>query len=474
MPIILVGLNHRTAPVALREQLSLNDCSLQMALEDLRLVHNMPVNQNGQSLPGARITQGVILSTCNRLEVYAVTPGEPREGWQIIEDFLCALQGISPEKLRPHLYFMSGFDAINHIMRVAAGLDSMILGESQILGQVSQALLEAQAAGTTGAVLSQLFERAAHSGKRARTETAISRHSTSTSHAASRLIGEMTGGLNDAHVLIVGAGEMAEVAARALSDRGVGKLSFINRTYSRAESVARKVPGQALNWSELHAILVSVNAVLTATGAPHVVIHKSDVQQALEERAGKPLIVVDIAVPRDVEMGVGELTGVRLFDIDDLKSVVDDNIASRQAAIPQVEAIVQEEADRFQEWLRERGVVPVLVALRQKAKGIAQEEMKRNSEEFERLDPEGQERISRMVNRIVNKLLHEPTVRLKAAAANGNGVEYADALRDLFALETSGVSESKTPGPEHPDGDLTGRDQKYAVIEGTLTKEGQS
>ena len=148
MPIILVGLNHRTAPVALREQLSLIDCSLQMALEDLRLLHNLPANQNGRSLPAARITQSVILSTCNRLEVYAVTTGEPIEGWQIIEDFLCALQGISPEKLRPHLYFMSGFDAINHIMRVAAGLDSMILGESQILGQVSQALLDAQAAGT--------------------------------------------------------------------------------------------------------------------------------------------------------------------------------------------------------------------------------------------------------------------------------------------------------------------------------------
>jgi glutamyl-tRNA reductase len=350
----------------------------------------------------------------------------------------------------------------------------MILGESQILGQVSQALLEAQAAGTTGAVLSQLFERAAHSGKRARTETAISRHSTSTSHAASRLIGEMTGGLNDAHVLIVGAGEMAEVAARALSDRGVGKLSFINRTYSRAEGLARKIPGQALNWSELQSGLIGVDAVLTATGAPHIVIHKSDVQQAIDERAGKPLFVVDIAVPRDVEVGVDELPGVRLFDIDDLKSVVDENIASRQAAVPQVEAIVQEEADRYQEWLSERGVVPVLVALRRKAKSIAQEEMKRNSEEFERLDPEGQERVSRMVHRIVNKLLHDPTVRLKAAAADGNGVEYADALRDLFALDTSGVSESKTPGPEHPDGNLTGRDQKYTVIEGTLTKEGQS
>lgn len=474
MPIILVGLNHRTAPVALREQLSLNDCSLQMALEDIRLLHNLPANQNGQSLPGARITQGAILSTCNRLEVYGLATGEPKDGWQIIEDFLCALQGISPEKLRPHLYFMSGFDAINHIMRVAAGLDSMILGESQILGQVSQALIEAQAAGTSGAVLSQLFERAAHSGKRARTETAISRHSTSTSHAASRLIGEMTGGLKDAHVLIVGAGEMAEVAARALSDRGVGKLSFINRTYSRAEGLAQKMPGQALNWSELHQALVGVDAVITATGAPHLVIHQRDVQPAIDERIGKPLTIVDIAVPRDVEMSVGELPGVRLFDIDDLKSVVDDNIASRQAAIPQVEAIVREEVVRFQEWLRERGVVPVLVALRRKAKGIAQEEMKRNSEELGRLTPEGQESVSRMVNRIVNKLLHDPTIQLKAAAANGNGVEYADALRDLFALETPGGSEAKVPYTARANGQSNGQDRKHTFVDGTLTEEGQS
>jgi glutamyl-tRNA reductase len=437
MHIILIGLNHQTAPVALREQLSLASCGVKMALEDLPVCLQPQPGGPGTAGCDRDLIEAVIISTCNRLEVYAVVGCEAVTGWQMVESYLARLQGVPQAELRPHLYFLEGHEAVDHLFRVAAGLDSMILGEPQILGQVTSALSAAQNSKTSGPILSHLFERAVHAGKRARAETEIGRHTTSTSHAAVQLVRDKLGSLDQVHVLVVGAGEMADVAAHALRDQGVRQLTFINRTYARAEELARQFQGRALNWYHLPAALAMADAVVTATGAPHIVIHHDDVAQIMQQRAHRPLLFVDIAVPRDVEEAVGRLPGVFRHDIDDLQTAVDANLAQRQAAVPTVEAIIAEEKARFEEWLQGRQVLPVLVELRRKTRAIADTELERYLPRLEELDPQYQALVARLVHRIVNKVLHEPTVRLKASAADGNGSEYAQAVRELFGLEAT-------------------------------------
>jgi glutamyl-tRNA reductase len=444
MHIILAGLNHRTAPVDLREQLTLADCSLGMALDDLVALSEKGSGNRDSEPENARLSETVILSTCNRMEIYAVVVGEPAAGRRLLEQFLADLQGIPLAQLLPHLYFLEDHEAVNHLLRVASGLDSMILGEPQILGQVSAAQAEARAAGAIGPVLTHLFERAVHTGKRARNETSIGRHTTSISHAAAQLVSDELGDLGQAQALIVGAGEMAKISARALLDRGVQQLSFINRTHARAEGLARQFNCRALNWYHLQAALATADVVITTTGAPHIVIHEGDVLPVLPERSGRPLLFVDIAVPRDVENEVGALPGVKRFDIDQLQDVVDANLAQRQTAVPDVEQIIVQETEYIHEWLQSRQVLPVLVELRRKVRNIADEELERNLYQFNELTPVCQQKVEYLVHRIVNKMLHDPTVRLKASAAEGNGVEYAHAIRELFALDTVPL----TPAPE--------------------------
>lgn len=434
MNFVLVGLNYRTAPVSLREQLSLADCGTRMALEDLGITRDGAQGEKASATP---LKEVAILSTCNRLEVYASVTGDPLEGRDFIESYLANLQGLSLATLQPHLYSLFDEKAIRHLLRVAAGLDSMILGEPQILGQVSGAQADAQRARTMGPALNQLFDRAVRAGKRSRSETEIGRHSTSVSHTAVRLIGNELGSLSQINVLIAGAGEMAEAAARALVAEGTETLSFINRTYARAEGMARTYSGRALNWYHLPKALAEADVVVTATGAPHVIIHEGDVEAVLPERQGRPLYFVDIAVPRDIEESIGNLPGVYLFDIDQLQTVVDANLSQRQAAVPYVEAIVDQETERFNEWLQSRQVLPVLVELRHKTRDIARSEIRRHESRLDEMTGDDRELVTQIVRRIVNKILHEPTVRLKAAAAEGNGIEYAQTIRDLFALDVS-------------------------------------
>ena len=437
MYIITVGLSHRTAPVTLREQIALSDRNLTMALEELTNLQDHQSNLKEQSLTSDRIKECVILSTCNRLEVYAAGTGGVGGGQQQITDFLTKLQSTGLKGLRPHLYFLEGDAVVDHLMRVAAGLDSMVLGEPQILGQVTSALLEAQRARSTGPVLSELFNRASHTGKRARTETEIGQHSTSISHAAVQLVKEKFGSLTNVHLLVVGAGEMAAIAAQALHDRGVGRLSFINRTQERANKLAQHFQGEAFSWYELPAALDKVDGVITATDAPHVVIQESVVRQVIQSRDERPLLFVDIAVPRDVDESVEDLPGVQRFDIDDLRTTVDANLAQREAAVPEVETIIEEEGSKFEEWLNARSVLPVLIALRTKAKDIADSELERALQQLNHLDAFDQDKVTRLVQRVVNKVLHEPTIRLKMSASEGNGIEYAHVLRELFSLDIS-------------------------------------
>ncbi len=430
MAIILVGLNHRTAPVTLREQLSLSGCALDLALSELNA--GQAAQADGHR-PALGVRESVILSTCNRLEIYAV--GEASTALAALARFLAELQGLPLEQLLPHLYLLEAQAAAEHLLRVAAGLDSQILGEPQILGQVAQAQARAQAAGAIGPVLSQLFTRAVRAGKRARSETAIGRYPTSVSHAAAHLAKHAWGDLSQAHVLIVGAGEMAELAAKAVYGEGARRIVCVNRTFARAEHLARRVEGQALHWGGLANALAEADVVITATGAPHTVIDRDDLRRVLPLRKRTPLVILDIAVPRDVEPEVDELPGVLRYDIDRLQDAVDANRAQREAAVPQVEAIVQQELEGFFHWLRARQVTPVIVELRRKAERIAQSELELALRRLPDSGPRVEQVMTLLAHRIINKLLHEPTVRLKAEAANGNGVAYADALCELFALE---------------------------------------
>ncbi len=426
MTIVLVGLNHRTAPVELREQLSLSASGQQLALELLQIQTRLALHESA------------ILSTCNRLEIYAASVEDPVVAWTAVEDFLGHFREIPVGDLHPHLYFMEGRNAVEHLMYVAAGLDSMILGEPQVLGQVAQAFNLAHDAGTTGPILSHLFAQAVHAGKRARTETEISRYTTSVSHAAALLVQNKLGDLSRTHTLVVGAGEMAELAAQALQMHGAQEIACINRTYAKAEALAAQIGGRAFRWPMLDGALEWADVVITATGAPHTVIYAADVAQTLPRREGRPLVFVDVAVPRDVEEAVDYLPGVQRYDIDDLELALDANMSQRQAAVPRVRAIVQEEVRGFTEWLHSRQVTPVIADLRHKAEALADAEVEQALHRLKGLTARDQEIVAQMAHRIVNKVLHEPTVRLKEYAAGGNGYGYAHAVRELFALGSPG------------------------------------
>jgi glutamyl-tRNA reductase len=430
--VILVGLNHRTAPVELREKLSLSASALQTVLEDLRSQIEIEASHQQTSMI---INEVVVLSTCNRLEVYA-SADDADAGILFIKKFLANLQNIPSAVLMTHLYNYSGDAAIQHLMRVACGLDSMILGETQILGQVTQAYETASKAGMTGAILSHLFGQAVHTGKRAHTETPISRHTTSVSHAAALLLMEKLHQRSAAHVLLIGAGEMVALAAQALKRFDMHELMFINRTYERAAVMANQFGGNARNWFQLQEALIWADAVICATGAPHSVIDRHLVEAALPQRKGRPLVFVDIAVPRDVEDSVRDLVSVQVYDIDDLQSIVDANVELRRAAAPQVETIIQQEMAQFAEWYRSRQVTPVIKTLREWAQGIADDELARTLNRLSDADERTHEIVSRMAHRLVNRLLHEPTTRLRIQASEGNGYGYAHAVRELFALNT--------------------------------------
>lgn len=430
MAIVLVGLNHRSAPVELRERLALSGCALRMALGDLRELRAPRGDKADDELA---LDEVAILSTCNRLEVYAAAH-DASSAIAAIEQFLSKLQNTPFEALSPHLYHRTAEEAVGHLIRVACGLDSMILGEPQILGQVTQAFEDAHAANVSGPILSRLFVQAIHAGKRARAETAISRYTTSVSHVGAQKVIEELAESNSRRILVVGAGEMAVLVADALKRSGMTETAFINRTYNRAQALADEAQGQAFAWHQLEAALEWADAVISATGAPHTVIYRHDLEGVSARRAGRTLVIVDIAVPRDVEDTVRELPGIRYYDIDDLQSVVDANLELRKAAIPQVEAIVQHEMLDFAEWYHSRQVAPVIKNLREWAQSVAEDELAHTLNRLPDADAHTRQVVARLAHRLVNRLLHEPITRLRVQAVEGNGHGYAHAIRELFAL----------------------------------------
>lgn len=497
MNILLLGLNHNTASVALRERLALNGCGLELALQEFAATYLASAlgASTLAATAGVHFREIAILSTCNRLELYAVVDagmpashagtdnGSPAAETTLISapngpvahaastndgltadqiataldglrDFLTGLQNISNAEVSPHLYYKNDEQAIAHLLRVACGLESMILGEPQILGQVSRMQKEAQTAETIGPVLSHLCSQAIRTGRRARTETGISRHSISVSHAAVRLAVQKGAALH--HALVVGAGEMAELAATALQLNGVGKITVINRTFSAAQRIADMVQTQtvrskAVEWTQLAQALIEADVVFSATGAPHTVIHVDEVEPVLAQRNQRPLLFMDLAVPRDIEDAVGTLPNVECCDVDDLQGAIDENMAQRRAAVPMVEAIVAQERTHILDWLSGRQVVPVITELRRKAAVIAATEVAETKLRLRNLERHFAETtdgsaggltaeiagdlVERLAHRIVGKLMHEPTIRLKEQAAAGHSQDVADLVAHLFDLQ---------------------------------------
>ncbi|MGJ3239878.1 MAG: glutamyl-tRNA reductase [Anaerolineae bacterium] len=424
MTLLLVGSNHRTAPIALRERLYVSSERLQQVLKQLR--HH-----------STTISEVIMLSTCNRFEVYAASE-QPALAQQDIVDYLCEHFTITEAELMPTLYIQEDEAVTSHLMAVAAGLDSMVLGEAQIIGQVSGALENASLARTSGARLHRLFEAAIHAGKRARTETSISQHTTSISHAAGLLMVEKV--LKpDPHVLILGAGDMAELAVYAIHKYGLSHISLVNRTFQHAQDLATKFGVQAYPWSQLWQLMRSADVVITATGAPHTLLHIEDMRGVIAERH-EPLIIIDIAIPRDVAPVVGTLDGVELYDIDALQHIVDSSLASRQACVPQVRIIITEEAERYHDWLRERAVVPLICDLRQEVATVIETELQQAINKLPNISENELAIVRRMAHRIMNKVLHAPTVTLRSRATDEDAEHYANMVRELFDIEGSGYA----------------------------------
>jgi glutamyl-tRNA reductase len=419
MAIVVVGLNHKTAPVAVRERLAFADHELAASLK--RFADPM-------------VEELVLLSTCNRVEFYLHTP-QSETGVERCADFMATYHAIPTAEFAPHLYQLHDAEAVRHLFRVAASLDSMVLGEPQILGQVKTAYLTAQSAGRTGVVLNQLFARALNVAKAVRSATGIGDHAVSVSYAAVELAKKIFEQLQDRVAMILGAGETSELAARHLIRQGVTKMFVANRTQARAEKLAQTLQAKAISWETFAEHLVHTDIVVSSTSAPHPIIHKAMVQEVMRARKGRPMFFIDIAVPRDIDPAVNTLDEVFLYDIDDLENVIEANRRERQREALAAEDLIWREVRHFQQWLDTRDAVPTIVALRQRANTVRREELDKALAKLGALTDRDRRTIEALTVGIVNKLLHAPTVNLKRASRDGHLRDYVQLIQHLFELE---------------------------------------
>ena len=418
-----LGLNHNSASLALREQLAFTPHRLNAALARIGC---------GDEPAWCNLRELVILSTCNRVELYAVSLGS---GFDQLETLLAEIHDFHSPELAPALYKFLDEDAISHLMRVAAGLDSVVLGEPQILGQVTDAYMAARRVGSAGKILSRLLQSAIQAGKRARTETAIGHNPASIASVAIKLISETVPDIASSRIMVLGAGEMAELAVEALRKRGAEQIVVVNRTVQKAQELADRWNGQAAALEMLLELLPETDIVITSTGAPHTIIHRSMVEKSMLDREGKPLVFMDIAVPRDVDTEVNQIPGVSLFDMDTLSEQLHTSLAQRQAEIPHVEAILTEERARFIEYLATLDILPLIIELRTRVDAIREAEVHRAIRRMPDLSPEDEQRIDILTKSIVQKILHNPTIRLREVAGSSHASEYADVTRGLFGLD---------------------------------------
>ncbi|HWC76274.1 MAG TPA: glutamyl-tRNA reductase [Blastocatellia bacterium] len=422
MNIVLIGLSHRTAPVEMRERLAFAEAHLPTALSSL-------VDQN-------TVEEGLIVSTCNRVELLASSPGDPDKGIDRLRDFLCEFHHLEARTLNDCLYRHANSAAVKHVFRVASSLDSMVVGESQILGQVKEAYQSAIDAGTVGRVLSQLMHRAISVAKRVRTETGISQNPVSISSVAVELAKKIFGQLSNHTVLLVGAGEMAELAARKLMEDGKGKLIVTNRSGQRAEILAREFQGGAVNFEALYDVLPSADIVICSTGSSEYVIRPVETSCALKSRRKGPVLFIDISVPRNIDPAIADLDNAFLFDIDDLESVVQSNLREREREASAAEAIVDSEAQQFVETLRSLDIGPSVVEVKELISQLALAEFKRSRRRLGGLTAEQERAIQEvLIPALVNKLSHPVILHLRDAARNGEPAQVLDEFRKLLRLD---------------------------------------
>ena len=419
MSVVVIGLNHRTAPLDLLERTAVDDARLPKVLHDLCARTNL--------------SEAVVLSTCNRIEVYAIAE-KFHGGYEDVRNFFVDLSFLPAEEFADHLYVHYDDAAVAHLFSVAAGLDSAVLGESEILGQVGSAWERARDEGTTGFALNLLFRQALEVGKRVRTETGIGRGITSVAQAAVAMATDRLGTLAGRRVLLLGAGEMGEVMATSLAAAGASEVVVANRTWQTAQDLAERIGGRAVRLADLHAELVTADVLLTSTGASTIMLEHADLASAMAHRGRRPLLIVDIAMPRDVDPAAGALDGVTLLDMDDLRRFVAVGVEGRQREAANANAIVEEEVDRYRSTTSAREAAPLVTALREQAEGVRSAELDRLAARLSGLDDTQRAAVEALTKGIVAKLLHEPTVRLKDAAGTAKGDRLSDALRDLFDL----------------------------------------
>ncbi len=420
MSVIVVGLNHRTVPVDLLERMAVPDRALAKALHDLDSREHL--------------LEVAILSTCNRTEIYAYCTRFHAAVGDVVQ-FLADYSGAPADEFSEHLYTYYDDAAITHLFTVAAGLDSMIVGENEILGQVRDAWTLAGDAGTSSTLLGTTFRHAIEAGKRVRTETELNRHPVSIASAAVAVAGEHMGGLEGARVLVIGAGEMSEGMAMAVGLRDIAQLTVANRTRERAENLAAQAGGRVIELDEVGAELADSDLVFASTGSSDVLIERSVVESAMADRDDRRLLIVDVALPRDFDAGVGEIPGVTLLDLDDLKDYAQRSSLRRREEIGRARSIVASEVERYLDDRRQRIVAPVVGALHRRGREVRAAELERFTAKFAALDPDTRAAVEALVDGVVNKLLHEPSIRLKDAAGTDRGDLFVDAVRTLFALD---------------------------------------
>ena len=418
--LVCVGVNHRSCPVELREKVAFPAERIEEALKSLRTIDG--------------IGEALVVNTCNRVELYAA--GDADTTPYQLGTFLHRFHGLKEGVLDEHLFRLVGEDAVSHLFRVAASLDAIVVGEPQILGQVKDAFFAAAGTGTTGPVLNRVFHKAFTVAKRVRTETKIASSAVSVSYAGVELARKIFGDLSGLSVLLVGAGDMGELAARHFMERGA-RLLVANRSFERAARLAEQFGGAGREMNELPQLLTEVDVVLVSTGAPHFVVTHDMVKKAAKARRWKPLFLIDIAVPRNVDPACGKLDGMYVYDVDDLAQVVEENLDARRSEADRAEDMVRDEVLKFAKSSRELQAVPLIKALRKKLLEIAEAEAQRTLGVLPAGDEKAKKSVQAMAQSIVNKALHEPTTKLKALSAKGEGAaaELFQALEDLFGLE---------------------------------------
>ncbi len=418
--LILVGVNHKTTPVEIREKLAFTQVKIEASLSQL--------------VSSPEIIENIILSTCNRVEIYARVENTDR-GIQLLQDFICDYHGISRGNLDQYFYSYCDNQAVEHLFRVSSSLDSMVLGEAQILGQVKDAYSTARSFSATGMVLNQLFEKAFNVAKKVREETGISERGVSISSAAVELAKKIFEDLENHSVMLVGTGEMAELAAKHLISYGVKTVYVASRTYERAAALAKSLNGCALDFESFKEEMHRADIIITSTAAPTFIVNEEMMEAAIQKRKNKPIFLIDIAVPRDIAPEVNELENVYLYDIDDLQNVVNANMEERQKEAESAMEIINQEVTKFNNWFSTLDAIPTIVEMRNRAEDMRAFEVDKTLKNMDHLSSNDKEAINQLTQSLVNKILHKPTISLKKKTQSHDGHIYLKAIRDLFHLD---------------------------------------